>query len=98
MMKPIRIPATSCTHGRLSAPRSEMNFDRVIGLRMLYAVMARKEYANMNAAVVLSPSLNCTTGASRRRISGVDMDGLLGRFNRLSRSHNTPSDGEPVTA
>jgi hypothetical protein len=43
MITPMRMPAASRTYGRLSAPRSEMNFDRVIGFRMLYDVIARKE-------------------------------------------------------
>jgi len=36
-------PAPSNTYGRLSAPRFEMNFDRVSGLMTLYAVIARHE-------------------------------------------------------
>jgi hypothetical protein len=43
MMKPMRMPAPSCTQGRLSAPRPEMNVERVAGLMMLYAVIARTE-------------------------------------------------------
>ena len=36
-------PDASSTYGRLSAPRSEMNFDRVSGLIALYAVIAVNE-------------------------------------------------------
>ena len=36
-------PAASSTYGRLSAPRSVMNFDRVSGLMALYAAIARNE-------------------------------------------------------
>ena len=34
-MMPISTPATSSTYGRFSEPRLEMNFERVIGFRML---------------------------------------------------------------
>ena len=43
-----------------------MNFDRVIGLRMLYAVIARKEYANISSAVAASPSRSVTSLPTRR--------------------------------
>ena len=43
MMKPITMPNANCTSGRLSAPRSEMNFDRVTGLSVVYDVIARNE-------------------------------------------------------
>jgi hypothetical protein len=36
-------PAASITYGRLSAPSSVMYFDRVSGLMLLYAAIARKE-------------------------------------------------------
>jgi hypothetical protein len=35
MITPINTPATNCTYGRFSAPRSEMYFERVIGWTML---------------------------------------------------------------
>jgi hypothetical protein len=56
----MRTPAASCTYGRLSAPSALMNCERVIGLRMLYDVIARKEYANIITAVAASPSRNVT--------------------------------------
>ena len=37
MSTPMISPAPSSTYGRLSAPRFEMNFDRVSGLIVLYA-------------------------------------------------------------
>ena len=63
---PIRMPAANCTYGRLSAPRFEMNFDRVIGLITLYADIARKEYANIISAVGPSSRRTSATGASSR--------------------------------
>ena len=44
-----------------------MNFERVIGLITLYAVIARNEYANIMTPVASSLSRNCTTGDSTRR-------------------------------
>jgi hypothetical protein len=43
-----------------------MNFDRVNGLMVLYAVIVRKEYANMRNAVTLSSLRTSTIGDSRR--------------------------------
>src|SRR6059058_883773 len=68
---PMRNPAASRTYGRLSAPRSEMNFERVIGLMALYDVIARNEYANIISAVAVSPSRISAMGDSNRR--AIDM-------------------------
>ncbi len=43
MMKPTTSPKANCTSGRLSAPRSAMNFERVTGLSVVYAVITRNE-------------------------------------------------------
>jgi len=43
MITPMAMAATSGMYGMLSAPSWEMNCERVIGLRMLYAVIARNE-------------------------------------------------------
>jgi hypothetical protein len=64
---PMSSPAPSCTYGKLSAPSALMNCERVIGLRMLYAVMARKENANIITAVAASPSRRVTIRSIMRR-------------------------------
>ncbi len=59
-------PATSRTYGRLSAPSSAMNFDRVSGLMVLYAVIARKEYENIRKPVRASSFRTFDDGERRR--------------------------------
>ena len=59
-------PAARSTYGRLSAPRLEMNFDRVIGRMVFHAVIARNEYVNIKNAVTPSSLRNSTTGARMR--------------------------------
>ena len=51
MMKPMSTPKANCTNGRLSAPRSLMNCDRVTGLSAVYEVITRNEYVNIMSAV-----------------------------------------------
>src|SRR3972149_6810232 len=67
MIPAISTPATSCTYGKLSAPSALMKFDCVAGLTMLYAVIARNEYANIISAAVASCSCRSTARRMRRR-------------------------------
>src|SRR6185437_2446207 len=96
---PMMKPAASNTYGMLSAPRSAMNFDRVIGLMTLYDIIARNEYANIIRAVVLSRSRTSATGDSSRWMNG--MESLYGRAD--VRVENRPLrrldgfGGQPMT-
>ena len=97
-------PATSSTYGRLSAPSLAMNCDRVIGLMMLYAVIARKEYANIRKPVRASSFRTSTTGERRRwsmppSLSDAETE-VNCRYSMLSRLRRffdvRPGEGLPV--
>src|SRR3954463_4184308 len=84
MRMPMSTPEASATYGRLSTPRSLMNFERVIGLMTLYDAIARNEYANIINAVVPSPSRTSATGFSS--FSLMAMGPLGGRAEHPRRA------------